>query len=329
MRRGRLRLVLRLLLAAAAAALFALNLLAYRQVWAMTHFAGTGRRTPRPEALSLSEKLGVLVTGARLPRPRNERDPSDVGLAFERHRFPSPDGLALEAWLVPCAEAHGSVLMFHGYADRKASLLSAARAFHELGYAALLLDFRGSGGSEGGTTSIGYHEARDVLAALLHARSIGLPRPHVLFGVSMGAAAVLRAAGPEAARPDALVLQYPFPSLSSAVAHRFRAIGLPVPLAPLVVFWGGVQQGFDGFAHDPLEYARGVRAPTLLMQGDRDDRVSLDEARAIYAALPGPKRFQVFRGAGHESLVEAQPELWRDTVAAFLAALAPRGAPSG
>lgn len=316
------RALLRRLAAVAAAGCLALNVLAYRHARAMTRFSEGGPRTPRPEALGTSEKLGVLLSGVRLPRSRNNRTPAALGLAFEPRSARTSDGLELEAWYLPRREPRGTVLSFHGYADRKASLLEAARAFHELGWAGLLVDFRGSGGSQGERTSIGFHEAEDVVAALSLARAEGLPAPHVLFGVSMGAAAALRAVGALGARPQALVLQYPFATLSSAVAHRFRSLGAPEPLAPLLVFWGGLQQGFNGFRHAPVDYARGVTVPTLLMQGDRDDRVSLAEARAIHAALAGPKQLEVFEGVGHVSLVAARPEQWTRVVSAFLAALA-------
>lgn len=308
----------RLLLAAALLGLGSVNLLAYRHAHAMTHFADSGARTPRPEQLSLARKLELLLSGPNVPRPRNDRTPADVGLLYERRAFLAEDGLALEAWLVPCEDARGTLVLFHGYADRKASLLSAARVFHDLGYAALLVDFRGSGGSAGASTSIGYHEALDVEAALRYARAAGLRPPHVLFGVSMGAVAVLRAVGDLALQPDALVLQYPFATLRAAVERRFAAMGLPPLFAPLLVYWGGAQQGFDGFGHNPLAYARSVRAPTLLLQGDRDDRVSMAEAQAIYAALAGEKKLQVFHGLGHVSLLERQSELWTRTVGSFL-----------
>jgi hypothetical protein len=314
------RSVLRRGLVAAALAFVAFNALAYRHAWAMTHFTASGHRTPRAEALSLRQKLRVLASGATLPRRTNDRTPADLGLGFEPQTFTTRDGERLEGWFVPRAEARGTVLLFHGYADRKASLLDAAQAFHELGYACLLVDFRGSGGSSGETTSIGYHEAEDVRAALVHAGSAGAPRPLILFGVSMGAAAVLRACSELGADAAAIILQYPFSKMTVTVARRFQAMGLPAfPAAEVLVLWGGVQLHFNGFRHNPVDYARGVRAPTLLFQGDRDDRVSVMEAQEILAALAGPKRLRIFEGAGHESLVKRQPEIWNTEVASFLA----------
>jgi hypothetical protein len=96
-------------------------------------------------------------------------------------------------------------------------------------------------------------------------------------------------------------------------------VGLPAfPVAELLVFWGGWQQHFDGFRHNPVDYAANVDRPTLLMQGDADERVSVGEAQAIFDRLRGPKELKLFPGVRHMSLVRACPGEWVSAVAAFL-----------
>src|SRR5262249_39182856 len=162
---------------------------AYIHARAMTHYADVGERTPSPEGLSFLGKVGVLFTGVTVPRPSGSGTPADRELAFEVLRIEVADGTRLEAWSVPHPKARGLVLLFHGYASCKAGLLPELAAFHELGYAALAVDFRGSGGSSGNVTTIGVREADDVAAALAHARTHRPGGPVVLFGKSMGAAA--------------------------------------------------------------------------------------------------------------------------------------------
>lgn len=297
----------------------ALNALAYGHAYTLTHFASGGRPTPKPETLSLAERIHTLFTGAVIPRPKNRTTPEAFGLPYETRVIPEGGGPALEAWLVPRPESRGFVILFHGYVDSKDSLLPEARAFRDMGYSALLVDFRGSGGSGGQETSIGFHEATDVARALEYARQLAGGRPVVLYGASMGAVAVLKAVGDHALRPDALVLASPFDRLLTTVRHRFEILGVPsFPSAHMLVFWGGVQQGFSGFAHNPVDYARRVDSPALLMHGGRDARVSIAEARAIFEALKGPKVFKSFEGLGHESFLKARPEAWRAAVSGFL-----------
>jgi alpha-beta hydrolase superfamily lysophospholipase len=59
--------------------------------------------------------------------------------------------------------------------------------------------------------------------------------------------------------------------------------------------------------------------PTLLMNGDKDEWVRVDEARAIFDALKGPKRLQFFPGVGHDSSLRRLPDEWRRVVGGFLA----------
>jgi hypothetical protein len=123
---------------------------------------------------------------------------------------------------------------------------------------------------------------------------------------------------------DGLVLENPFHRLVTTVGHRFEAMGLPPwPGAEMLVFWGGLQHGYDGFAHDPVEYARTVRTPTLLLTGAEDPRVHPGEVARIEAALAGPGRTVVFPDAGHEALFAADPARWAEAVGTALDDLRP------
>lgn len=301
--------------------LILLNLIAYAHAHAMTHFTPSGSRTQNPEDLSKWQKVRVVLCGVTIPRPINETDPSCLGLPFEVRHLRTKDNLNLEGWYIPPPEASakGLVALFHGYSASKTSLLREAGAFHDLGYATFLVDFRGSGGSDGNDTTIGVAEALDVAATWEYVRAQWPGQPVVLFGQSMGSAAILRAVAVEGVRPDALVLESPFDQLLSTVKNRFASMELPsFPLAHLLVFWGGVQQGFNGFQHNPVEYAAHVSCPTLLLHGAKDVRVTSAQTQAIFDRLGGDKRLEVFDTVGHSSYVAVEPAAWRQRVGAFL-----------
>jgi alpha-beta hydrolase superfamily lysophospholipase len=277
---------------------------AYGAAWAACRLAG------RPPRAAL-DWLGLRRSGTRIPPA--------LALPHERHLFASEDGTALESWLVASDGRRGVVVLFHGYGGRKTDLLREARAFRDLGLDALLVDFRGSGGSDGDETSIGFHEAKDVRAAVAYARA--LPgRPRVLaYGVSMGAAAILKAEADGGLRADALILECPFDRLRTAVDHRFEERRLPAfPMSPLLVFWGGWRQGFDGFAHNPVEYARRATTPALLIGGMEDPLVTPDETRSIADALGANGRLLMCPGVGHAPCLRGRPALWRATVSTFV-----------
>jgi len=151
-----------------------------------------------------------------------------------------------------------------------------------------------------------------------HPRSTGTVL--LVHGYANCKASFLRAIAQSKVQPNAVIIECPFDRLLSTVESRFTAMGVPsFPSARLLVFWGGVQHGFNGFEHNPMDYARSVRCPVLLMHGRHDPRVTQEQAQAIYENLAGEKRFELFPDAGHQPCLSANPKLWRQTVAEFLA----------
>lgn len=293
--------------------------MAFSHAWHFTHFAAASEVRTRVPTTGPG-RLRLLLTGATLPRPRNGPRPA----AYRPLRLTLPAGQWLGAWAAPARQkpSRGTVLLFHGYGGEKSALLPEAEAFRALGYRVLLVDFRGGGASSGDDVTIGYREADDVRAACRYVAQRWHEPRVVLFGVSMGAAACLRALAqyPTDVRPRAAVLESAFGSTYQTVANRFRILGVPpVPLAALLTFWGGAQHGYWAFGHNPQDYAHGISTPTLLLHGDRDARVTLAEAHRIYAGLRGPKRLWVLRGAGHGHYAATAPAAWWKEVARWLA----------
>jgi alpha-beta hydrolase superfamily lysophospholipase len=302
-------------LAAAALVIF-VNWVIYRHARAMTHFVRGA--APAPAVRSLRHRLRQALAGPTMPRRENLTNPADFGLPYEVHEFPGRSGL-LSAWHVPHPAPRGLVLLFHGYHGCKSHVLPETKAFHELGFACLLTDFPGCGDSDGHATTIGRRESRDVARTVEYARGRWGGGRLVLFGASMGAAAILRAVARHGVAADAVILECPFDRLVNAVAVRCRLLRVPAfPTAHLLVLWGGLRLGFNGFRHNPAEYARGVRCPVLLMCGTRDPKVTRDQVEAIRANLAGERAVHYFEGLEHESYVAKRPEEWRQQVRRFL-----------
>lgn len=303
----------------AAIMIVGVNAVAYLQARAMTRFADSGSRTRPPEELNVLGTARTVLTGVNVPRPRNGATPARLGLQFETHRITTTRGDVLDAWHIPVPSAATLVLVFHGYASSKSALIPIASALHELGHAALLVDFHGSGESSGDGTSLGYLEADDVAAAADYAKRAWPSQTLVFYGFSMGGAAVLRAIDAAGARPERIIVEATFDTLLNTAKSRFRAMGLPpTPFAELLLFWGGVQWEFDPFTLNPIDYARSVRCPALILHGERDARVPPSQAQALQRAMPGA-RLVLFPGARHALLARQQPEQWKTEVGAFLA----------
>jgi len=298
---------------------FGLNILAYNHARAMTTYADAGTRTSQPEKLSRWQRIRVLLTGITITRPESDKPPQSLAENTGVITISVDDAIALEAWYANLGTHTPLVIMFHGYADEKNALLEEARAMLEMQLSVLLVDFRGSGGSSESYTTVGHHEADDVIAALAFARQQFAHSHFILFGQSMGAVAILRALHHYKLKPDAVIIEAVFDTMLNTVRNRFRAMKTPsFPNAELLVFWGGIQHGFNAFKHNPVDYAATLMIPALFMHGENDPRATLPEGRRVFDAVPGPKEWVSFPQSRHESYVGSHRERWRQAVQSFL-----------
>ncbi|MEK0451424.1 MAG: hypothetical protein RL088_3692 [Verrucomicrobiota bacterium] len=288
------------------------------QAWSMTHYVVSGEKTKSLERLTGVEKFKILTTGPTVTRPQNKLNPADYGLQLRTVAIASSDGIILEVWRADNS-AGAAILMFPGYANSRDTLLRVAAEFMNRGFEPWLVDFRGCGGSTGNVTTIGWKEADDVAATVAAVRAENPARKILLYGQSLGSAAILRAVGTGGANVDGIIAEAPFDSLLNTIGNRFSAMKLPrFPLAHLLCFWGGAQHGFNAFAHSPADFSASIKVPTLVMMGENDARVGLDAGRRIAAKLGPLGTFHIFAGKRHAFLYQDATEEWRGVVSRFL-----------
>jgi alpha-beta hydrolase superfamily lysophospholipase len=304
--------------------LVTLNLVLFCQARALTHFQRGAPRLPKVEQLPLGQRLQFALLGPPVGRPENDKTPADYRLEFFTETVTVRPGIELELWRVPAGEPRGTVLLLHGYTDSKSRMLPDALIFHELGFTAVLVDFRGSGGSSASHTSLGVEEAEDVAAVWQTLPADDGPR--ILCGRSMGSVAALRAMAVHGVRPTAAILESPFDRLTTAIRRRCELVGIPAtPIAELLCVWGGVQHGFNPFDHNATDYARAVECPVLLLRGERDTRVQEGDLQAIAVEFPRPPVCETFPGAGHDSCCRHDRPRFQRVIRDFLASLESSG----
>jgi uncharacterized protein len=280
-----------------------LNISAFIGAYTLTHFKAPGQ-------------FGLGIT-----RPTSHNLPSKIGLEYVTGRIPISQTEWLETWsILAKSNSKGTVVLFPGNGGSKAKqLLPPAQVFHALGYDTLLVDFRGVGGSSGNTSTLGMREAEDVALSVNYAQKLSLKRPFVLYGISMGTSAILKAIADGKVAPDAIILELPFVRLVDAVGSRVRATSIPrFPMAELTVLWGSIQHGFNGFAHNPQDYATQVKCPTLILHGKLDKWTTAAQIDRIYRNLHGTKQLSIFPNAGHDLLVTIDRTRWTQDLARFL-----------
>ncbi|MEZ5357298.1 MAG: alpha/beta fold hydrolase [Candidatus Zixiibacteriota bacterium] len=299
-----------------------MNILAYFHAKSMVCFEATQSDTTSPESMTFFQKMKTLLAGVSIARPTMPAALQDSILPYEHIRIAVDSGLYLGALYRAADSGKVIVLLFHGYKAEKSCLLKEAELFHEMGYGILLIDFRGSGESSESYTTVGYFEAEDVTAAFNYSRdSLGY-QESILYGQSMGGAAILRAIAVDEISPEAIIIESVFDRMLTTVEHRFEAMGIPVfPTANLLVFWGGRQLGFDAFDNNPIDYAASVNCPALFLHGENDTRAYLREGRAVFDNIPSQKYFVPFENIAHQSIADAATNKWEASVDEFLQSL--------
>ncbi len=292
----------------------AMNVVAALHAWKFTHVnADDGARTKNPEDLTTGEKIRTLLTGINNPKPVNVLTPSQP---YETITLLSDK--KIECWHIKHPQPKGTVILFHGYLASKSQMLTRADELYSMGYSTLLADFMGCGNSEGTQTTVGYKEAQDVKTCYEY---IAGQKEHniILFGTSMGAASIMHAVAEYKLEPAKMIIECPFGSMYQTVCNRFTSMGVPsFPLASLLVFYGGLENGFWAFGHNPEDYASQIHTPTLVLYGECDGRVKREEIDNIYHNLQGPKTLATFPLSGHESYLLRYKQEWITALSNFI-----------
>lgn len=250
----------------------------------------------------------LYIPLADVPRP------GVVGLSrAEEIRFVTADGVRLLGWFVPASRSASgyTVIVFNGNAGNRSFRASLAARLSELGHAVLLFDYRGYGGSGGYPTEPGL--AADARASVAYLASRGEidPARLVYFGESLGTGVAIALAVERV--PAAIILRSPYTSMIDVGALHYPY--LPVRR----MLWD---------RYPSLDRAARVACPVLVIAGDRDRIIPIEQSRRLYEALAGPKRLITIAGADHNDAALLDGDDMMRAIAEFLQTLGVSAAPS-
>lgn len=300
-----------------------LNIICAFHAYKLTHFYSSDEAMPKPEQMGFANKLSAIFFGVKFPKVASV---DTFSLPHKTITLKTDDSLKLEGWYVDNDSAKynaiapkGTVILFHGHGGKKNDVIREANSFYNFGYNVFLVDFRAHGNSDGNTCTVGFTESKDVKAAYDFVAKKG-EKNIILYGISMGAATILKAIKDNDVYPQKIIIEMPFGTLHQAVKGRLKIMHLPQePFANLLTFWGGIEQGFWAFSFKPQEYAKKVKCPTLLQWGTNDRRVSEEETTAIFQHLSSSKKtFVEYKNSGHQSLCKNENDKWLQTISTFL-----------
>ena len=249
-------------------------------------------------ALFLFQRQLLYYPASDRPEPALAQLPGLEVVAVE-----GSDGLTLEHWFVPPPSAEAPVVVvFHGNAGHIGHRADKYRFLVEAGSGLLLAEYRGYGGNPGSPEEAGMTADGAALLAWLEGRGVG-PARTWLYGESLGTALAVKLAATAETPLAGVMLEAPYTSIAAvAQAHYWY-----VPAIWLV--------------KDKWDAASGIakiRAPLLVLHGERDRTVPTRFGRALFEAAPAPKDALWLKEADHNDVLDFARA--RQRILAFMAA---------
>lgn len=228
----------------------------------------------------------LIRLGLRAPRILPQSSPASLGLSFQTVRIPTANDRQLGAWLIPSGSMGPALIVLHGWGSNSEMMLPLAQPLHAAGYTLLFVDARNHGMSDPDSFSSLPRFAEDLEHALVWLQQ----QPHIdarrigLIGHSVGAAAAILTAS---RRQDvAAVVSLAAFAHPRAMMRRWLA-EMRIPYWPLGWYILRYVQHCIGYSYDaiaPRYTIAQVACPVLLVHGDQDVTVPVQEAREIHGA---------------------------------------------
>jgi fermentation-respiration switch protein FrsA (DUF1100 family) len=256
--------------------------------------------------------LIVLAGLVRLLEPRlaffpfagEDVTPAQFGVAFTPLTIETGDGERLRAWHLPRPDGMAQVVYFHGNGGNLSLWTDPLVGLWTQGFEVVAVDYRGYGLSTGSPSEQGLYRDVDATIQYVDARLRRPEVPVIFWGRSIGAAMAAYAAHQKA--PEGVVLESGFP--------HARALLMTNPVLLALSF-------FSSYRFPTAEWMSGVKAPALVIHGDRDSVIPYRLGQRLYEALPGPKRFVTIPGGDHNDPAPVDPAVYWSAVRDFVQSL--------
>ena len=242
----------------------------------------------------------------------------------------SKDSVTLHGWHFNAKKTDRAMIIVHGFGGNRfpfgAETLDLIDALVAIDFNVLVFDLRNSGGSEAGVSAFGLHEKNDVLGAIDFMHEAGYERL-ALLGVSTGAnTAAIAAAHTLTEDVGAIVLDSPITDMSEFILRLVRLENPKLPEFPFnYEVPGMVGLYLNGDIRDAnlsKNLARYIPRPVLLIHGNNDEIVSMEDINAAYedymSRAVGKISIWHVPGAGHAECFSYSKDEYLERVTAFL-----------
>ena len=238
--------------------------------------------------------------------PRADLTPCPPG-AFDFF-VPVEPGVTVSCRFYVGDESWPWILYFHGNGEVVSDFDAVTPFYHSKEINLVVADFRGygsSGGSPNFTNLV--QDAPPILEAVKKEISQKGFQPHLwVMGRSMGSICALELADRHPDQIKGLVVESGFASVTRLIKH----LGLPsrgIDLEPI--------------EKERMNRIRKISVPALIIHGERDNLVPLQEAKDLYALLgTAQKKLVIIPNADHNNIMFAGLDLYLEAIQNFIKA---------
>lgn len=220
-------------------------------------------------------------------------DPSEQGIPFTKITLKTSDHFTLKGWFMPGTNQGKTVLIVHGRGATRREGMRMARPLHDAGYNLLTMDLRNCGESDKSFCSMGFHEKKDVAAAVDYLINKKKMTRLGVLAFSMGAATSIIAMA-EDSRIQVGVFEAPFADLEDVLLFGAKKVVGFRPLlfassALLFFEWRG---NLDTSRMNPVDRIASISPrPVYLIHGEFDQEVPLEHGKRLFETAKEPKQF--------------------------------------
>jgi len=250
--------------------------------------------------------------------------PSEFKADYEDVSFISADGIVLKGWLVKPSHPgtkSPAIIICHGVGANRSDFTELAVSLAQRGHFVLLFDFRAHGESSGRRTSLGYHEQKDIIAALefLKTRHEIAPGRIGIYGFSLGGSSAILAAAKTGAF-SAIVADSAFTSLrdqaKDAITGFYHLPSFPFLQLAVLGYELYFQTRVDSIA--PVKVIATIAPkPVLIIAGEGDRLIPADNGKKLFAAAGEPKELWIIPVSDHGGTLAAAGSEYEEKVGGF------------
>lgn len=241
-------------------------------------------------------------------RKPHRKSPANFDIDFDEVRIPVPQGGELYGWWMPTEPNAPTLILIHGWSRNVERVLPYIRHLHPLGYNLLAIDARNHGSSTPLEAPTVGTFTEDALAALNFLVERNPSTAVGVIGLSIGGGAALAAAGQDERIQAAITvgaISHPIELMRAHFAQRH----IPGFLISSLFLYMRLRYGIDYERIAPVNNLPNAVGKILIVHGENDETVPLEQGRALAAANPRSAELWVVPDKKHSDC-HLHPEFW-------------------